>query len=297
MPIISDLSLTVSPYTALYTTLVPDANINAYETNAEGRKSIVLDFNSGDGIYARDLGTVFQWPTSAGTTLDVWQPSIIPMPEGIYGRGSDWDDGGTPGAKYIQGVIVEADTFNANKIFFLEDSDTHTLNPLNEMPTVFNQQSERAFSCQTPFVAHSCRLISTDGVEWRVWNARLVFQQWPELCTNWQTEMVSLGMVGWAHAREMNIAHVSTSQLTLTLTFDFWPAITLTLAPSGGVQQKIKVTLPPNKWKLVGLQVSSPSPFRLFVGDIEFKVKNWGQQGMYEVIRPFGGRSQVGADV
>src|SRR6185437_1451138 len=220
MPVITDLQLTISPYTALYSALVPDSQITAHEIATDGRKSIVLDFNNGDGIYARDLGTIFQWPTNSLTVLDVWQPSIIPMPEGIYDRATDWDDAGSLGAKFIQGVIVEADSFNVGKTFVLQDSDTLQMHALNEVPATFNKQSEIAFSCVTPFVAHSVRLISTDGVEWRVWQSRLAFQPWPELCLNWQTEMTSLGMVGFAHAREMNLAHISTADLTLILTFD-----------------------------------------------------------------------------
>jgi hypothetical protein len=296
MPVIPDLSLTISPYTALYTNLVPDSVINAYETTNEGRKAVVLDFNQGDGLYSRDLGTIFQWPTVAETVLDVWQPSIIPMPEGIYGRASDWDDAGSPGAKFIQGVIVEADSFNVLKTFFIQDSDTLTLHALNECPAIFNKQTEIAFSC-TPFVAHSCRLIASDGVEWRVWKARLVFQPWPELCKNWQTELTSLGMTGWAHAREMNLAYVSTTPLTLTLTFDFWPTIAIALPSSNNTQTKTKITLPPNKWKLIGFQVAGTASFRLFMGDLELKVKDWGSQGAYQILKPFGGKSSAGAVV
>src|ERR1700674_2068211 len=99
MPLIVDLSLTVSPYTALYNTLVPDSIINFYETTNEGRNVVVFDFNQGAGLYARDLGTIFSWPLAARTILDVWQPSLIPMPEGVYGRASDWIDGGFAGDK------------------------------------------------------------------------------------------------------------------------------------------------------------------------------------------------------
>jgi hypothetical protein len=297
LTLITDLSLTITPYTDLYGTVVPDAQITPHEINAGGRKSIVLDFNNGDGLYAGDLGTIFQWPTNSLTVLDAWQPSIIPMPEGIYDRASDWDDGGEPGAKYIQGVIVEADSFNTTKTFLLQDSDTLQMHALNECPVAFNKQSEIAFSCAVPFVAHSVRVISTDGVEWRVWQARLVFQPWPELCRNWQTEMTSLGMIGWAHAREMNIAHLSTADLTLILTFDGWPAITLTIPNSAGTQKKVKVTLPPNKFKLIGFRLFSTEDFRLFLGDVELKVKDWGSTGEYQILRPFGGKTIAGATV
>jgi len=295
MPVISDLQLTITPSTALYTAPVNDAIINAYESVQEGRHAIVLDFDSGGGLYSRDLGTAFQWPAQAGTVLYVWQPSIIAMPEGTFGRATDWLDSG--GAKFIQGVIIEADSFNAAKTFFLQDSDTLTLHPLNETPATFNQQSVKAFSC-IPFVAHSARVISTDGVEWRVWSTKLVSQPWPELCFNWQTEMTSLGMIGWGHVREMNVPYVSTSGVTLVLTFDAWPTITILLPSSSGKQSKLKVTLPANKFKLIGLQTfSTGSPHRIFADDLQLKIGQWGRTEQYQVLRPFGGPSRAGATV
>jgi len=297
MPVIADLSLTLTPATALYTAPVPDVNITASETTSEGRNAVVLDFFNGDGLYSRDLGTIFSWPMSARTVLYVWQPSIIPMPEGIYDRAEDWDFGGTMGDKFIQGLQIEADTSGVAKTFFLQDSDTLAMHALNEMPFTFAKQTSKSFSCVTPFIAHSARVISTDGVSWRVWQSKLVFQPFPSSCVNWQTEMTSLGFTGWGHVRETNIAHISTADLTLVLTFDFWPTITLTIPNSAGLQQKTKVTLPANKFKLLGLRVFSTAPFRLFEEDVELKAKAWGSQGPYTVLKPYGGKSSMAAIV
>lgn len=291
---ISNLNLNIAPTTALYQQIIPASVINAYQTGNEGRPAIVLDFNNGDGIYARDLGTIFSWTMSARPVLRVWQPSLLPMPENIYGRPGDWDDGGHQGAKFIQGIMVEADSFNVAKTFSLQSDADLSLHPMLETPAIFNKQTTRAFSC-APFVAHSCRMISTDGVAWRVWGSHLVFEPWPEQTLNWQTEMTSFGITGWGHAREMNIAHVSTADLTLTLTFDAWPTIVIAIPNSGGVQAKAKITLPANKFKLMGLQLTSTAAFRLFENDLELKVKPWGTGERYTVLKPFGGPSKAGA--
>lgn len=461
MPVIADLALTITPATALYKRPVLDANITVSETLTEGRHEIVLDLFQGDGIYSRDLGTIFQWPTGGaktsialnipaatmpwdpndptqsfynvggtaritipcapgqqvtfqyqngtirragvgpavdgngeglGTTggvhpwpsdryggfavssatqfcgafLDIsghvitvpsvscfqindnfttpvappgtvalsvgvnslganftastgswnyvysygaigvnlprivlytWQPTLIEQPETIYDRAGDWDDGGYVGDKFIQGLTIEANSFNVGKTFFLQDSDTLTLHSLNECPFTFNKQSVRSFSCVTPFIAHSCRVISTDGVAWQVFHSQLAFQPFPSSCLNWETEMTSLALTGYGHVREMNIAHVSTADLTLVLKFDSWPTITLTIANSGGLQAKTKVTLPPNKFKLIGLRIFSSAVFRLFEQDVEMKSKTWGSQGPYTALKPFGGSSNMGAKV
>jgi hypothetical protein len=84
--VIDDLQLTITPSVALYTQNIPDSALTVNESVSEGRHAIILDFNNSDGWYSRDMGTIFQWPTAAGTVLDVWQPSIIPLREDIYYR-------------------------------------------------------------------------------------------------------------------------------------------------------------------------------------------------------------------
>lgn len=287
-------SLYIGPATALFTNPIATSRLSSFSSLAEGRTSIVIDFDSGAGLYSRDFETTFTWPLGLHLNLDVWQPNLIPQPEGIFGRVGDWDDGGSSGAKFIQGIIVEANSFNVAKTFQLQSADDLTYHTLKECPATFNQQSTKAFSC-TPFVAHSARWISFDGVEWQVFDARLVFEPFPESTLNWETEMTSLGLVGYGHVREMNIPHISTADLTLVLTFDDWPTITLTIPNSGGVQAKTKVTLPANKFKLIGFRVYSTSVFRIFAPDLELKLKYWGSTGSYEILKPFGGPSSPGA--
>jgi hypothetical protein len=166
------------------------------ESVTQGRHSIILDFNNSEGLYARDLGTIFQWPTSAGTVLEVWQPSIIPLDEDRYQRMS----------------------FH----FLIKD----------------------------------------------------------------------LGGVGWNHVREMNVPYTSSAALTLLLTFDNGAvpsSVTLTLPSSGGTPTKLKVTMPPNKWKQCEGFLSSTQPFLLRDTDLEMKVRSWGSAEAYRVVKPFSG--------
>lgn len=293
---VPDCSLYIAPATALYSNPIGTTRIKAAESTVEGRKAIVIDFDSGAGLYSRDLEATFTWPVGLPTVLHVFQPSLIEQPEGIYSRAEDWDNGGTTGAKFIQGVIVDANSFNAAKTFQLQSADDLSYHTLNECPATFNGQSEKAFSC-TPFVAHSARIISSDGVEWAVFGSQLVFQPFPEMTMNWETEKVSLGLTGWGHAREVNLAYISTAQITLVLSFDYWPSITLTIPSSAGVQLKTKITLPPNKFKLIGFRAYSTAGFRIFASDVEVKVKQWGSPASYVPIKPFGGPSSVGAVV
>ena len=299
MPVIADLQLTITPATGLYANTVPDSVIVASERTGQGRNQIVLDFNSGDGLYARDLGTTFQWPTLAGTVLRRWQPSLLEMPETVYARATDWDDAGTPGAKFFQGFVISADSYNVAKTFLIESQDDHSFHTVYETPATFNQQQEIAFSCD-PFIAHAARLTSTDGVRWRVWKSRPVFQPYPELSTVWKTEMVNFGM-GWQHVRLLNIPYTAANPVTMTLIFDQqanmvisgqMPATASLLYPT-----KQKVIPSANKSKLIGFQATSSSPFRIFQEMLEVWVGPWGRTDSYTVVRPFGGRASAGADL
>lgn len=300
MAVITPLDLTVTVWTGLYTAQVSDANINVSVSTAQGRTAAVFDFNNGDGLYSRDLGTIFQWPIASGTLLDVWQPSIIPLPETIYNRASDWMNGGTPAAKFIQGYSIEADSFNVPKTLSLQSGDDQTVHTLNEIPNggiAFNKQTRKVFSC-TPFVCHSLRRLSSDNVPWRVFDEEPIFQPYPELTLAWQNEPSSLGGVGWQHLREMNVTHLSTVAVTLTITPDNGPPIVIAIPSSGGVQKKVLIDqIPANKWKLLIFSFVSTAPFRLFLADLEMKVRSWGDPGPYRDIKPFGGPSSPAAEV
>jgi hypothetical protein len=296
---LSDLGLNIAPATELFKQYVNPATIATSEYTTEGRNAIVMDFSSGDGLYSRDIEVAFSWALSNHIALRLWQPSIIPMPENQYNRPTDWIDGGTSGNKFIQGITVEADSFNLQKTFQLQSGDDLSLHSLNEMPATFPKQTIKTFSCVVPFLAHNVRLFSVDSVAWRVWTNDLIFEPWPSQVTNWQSEMTSFGMTGWLHARELNVAYAAAQAITVNLVPDTGPTVTLTLPSTGGatIQNKTKLTLPPMKFKLLSVQVVSTAPFYLFETDLEFKIKPWGSTDPYQVLKVVGGLTRPGAKV
>lgn len=292
-------TLNISPATELYQVFVPASAMAVSEYITEGRTAAVIDFNAGDGIYSRDIETMFAWGLTSHYAIRVWQPSEIPMPENQFNRPSDWNDAGSPGNKFIQGITIEADSFNLPKVFQLQSADDLSLHALNEMPTTFPKQTIKTFSCVTPFLAHSIRVFATDGVAWRMWDSTPIFQPWPSQVMNWQSEQTSFGMTGWLHAREFNVAYASSQPITINLVPDTGPTVTLTLPSSGGplIQSKTKQTLPAMKFKLLSVQVVSTAPFYLFETDLEFKIKAWGSTDPYQVLKVVGGPSRPGAAV
>jgi hypothetical protein len=176
-------SLSVKPYVALYTSQVIDANITASSSTAQGRTETVLDFNSGDGVYARDLATAFSWPISAGTILYTWQPTLVELPENTYNRATDWDNAGTPGNKLVRGFILELDTFNAAKQVIAQRVEDLAFFTPSESPATTNKQVIKAFSFNPPFVSHNLRITSTDSVPWRNFGVKWIVDPWPEYAT------------------------------------------------------------------------------------------------------------------
>jgi hypothetical protein len=260
-------------------------------------KTYVIDFANGDGYDANDIGVVFSWQIGYGNWLDLWQPNWTSLPENTQNRPTDWTDAGSSGPMFIQGVTLEANTFGQPKTIAVESSEDGVLHYPDQNPVTFNSQSKQDLTFTPPFISHLIRIVSTDNVPWRLWPtpaSAWIQQPFPMSAAEWQTEMGALGGIGWQHLREMNVAHISTADLTLTLVFDTGASpqtIALTVPNSGGLQAKTKVTLPRNKFKLVSFRLSSSAPFRIFGVDVEVKRGIWGRSDSYNILKPLGGSS------
>ena len=265
----------------------------------------IIDFSDGYGDEVIDIGLVLSWPTASTGVLDLWQPSWTPFPEGTQDRPTAWEDCGSPGNKFIQGLLLEANTFGNAKAIAVQRSDDFAIFTPNESPITLGNQRIIALTFTPPFLAHQLRIITTDGVLWRHgpdlgWRCEWVTQPYPESTVEWQSEFTSHGLKGWQHLREMNIAYASTTALTLTIVFgpeaNLAP-IVLTIPSSGGLQTKYKTPIPANKFKVVSYRLSSSAPFYVWAKEMEAKVKSWGSSGPYEIVTPIGGPEQLGAEV
>ena len=297
-------AVTLNLWASRYTSNVTgDLSLTTLASTGGVRTGIIVDLNSGDGIYTTDLALVFTVPLAVfpTTLLYAWQPTLIPQPETTEHRATDWDDGGIPGDKFVQGCIIEADTGNVAKAIAIQSSDDLSLHVPLESPVAWNGQSTKTFSLATPFVAHSMRIVPQDSVPWRQqgWVLKYVFEPYPSLAENWQTELLSHGFEGWQHIKEINVPYLSTTPLTLTLLFDpqSYTIPTITLPSSGGVMQKLLVIIPPNKFKLVSYGLQGASRFRLWKDQMEVKCGPWGRTDAYRIVKPFGGPSREGAQV
>lgn len=260
----------------------------------------VINFTSGFASDLDDVAAQFSWPIGSADILDLWQPDFISLPESIQDRPTDWMDCGYQGNKFIQGVRLELDTFNAAKAIKIERADDGAILVPNESPVTVNGQTILPFTFTPPFLAHMVRITATDGVPWRMWGSKWIFQPFPESVVEWETELTDIGGMGWQHIFAINLPYISTAAVTIAFKTDTGSAIvpgSLTFASSAGQQAKVFTRCSPNKWKLLAFRASSTAPCAIFLADIEVWVKSWGVDKGYRKIKPFGGQSGGSAEV
>lgn len=263
-------------------------------------KSQIIDFSPPPNLI--DISAAFLWNIGSSNYLDLWQPSFIPLPASVNDRPTDWDDLGTPGNKFIQGGLIEADTFNNPKSWQAQRSDDLMTFNLNEGPMIFNGQSIQPFTFNPPFLAHSVRRVATDSVPWRAgpedgWRMEWIWKPYPESTVYWQTEGITHDLKGFQHVYQVNLAYVSTQPVTLTITADNGsgtPVVVQSVFPASGFglnPVKVLQKLPPIKGKVFSYNLQSGAPFYLFEEMTEVWVHQWGEQIEFHIMTPFGGRN------
>jgi hypothetical protein len=207
---------------------------------------------------------------------------------------------GGPDNKFMQGIKLIADTSDVSVAFQVLYDGGQT------GPTfsgTFNGKQTLVFSW-TPFLAHDIQLVPQADA--RIWwggvgqgVSEWVYQPFPEAADLWQTELTSMGGVGWQHLRMINVEYISTATATLSFVVDYGngsiaPA-SITIPSSGGLQTELKLTPTYNKWKLISFQIVSTSPITVFQEGMEVWTRSWGSSAAYEKQKPFAGPSSSGA--
>jgi hypothetical protein len=207
-----------------------------------------------------------------------------------------------PDNKFFQGVKLIADTANVPVTFQIL-YDGGQIGPT--FTGAFNGKQTLIFSWP-PFLAHDIQLVPQANA--RIWwggigegTSEWVFQPYPEMATNWTSEITSLGGRGWQHLRYIDFTYLSTTDITFTFTVDTGNGsiapVTIIIPSSGGTQTKSFTKVTANKWKLIGFSATSSAPFALWMPDLEVYCKSWGTDPAYRNVKPFGGPASAGAEV
>jgi hypothetical protein len=278
-----------------YTTL-PSADTVTGASRARALK----DIDSGDGTLAKNIAVDLSWSSNSATPkLYEFHPSFLSKPENVIFRGTDPDDLGYQGAKFIQGLRVRADTYNTAKSFKVQ-SDTGAGGAFTDQQTftiTHDGEAVSAMSFDSPFIAHLVRLISADTDPWQLLGYEFIWEPSPELVEEWEGQDTTFEAEGFFHLRDLYVAHVSSANITLAITTD-GTASNYTIAHGSGAYKKTYVPIKALKQKSAKFRLSSSSGFRLFLRDCEVRWKSWGSPGPYLVARPFGDlHREVGARI
>jgi hypothetical protein len=153
-----------------------------------------LDFvnNNGIGFLGPTLGLDIRWIApdgQFGSSLNQWGPSFVPKPEPIGNRPSDRSDDGWPQAKFLRGMVLEANTEGvAYNLDILVDG-SHIAQVTINHPG----QTEIPYSW-TPVAGYLFQVMMQwpEQANWQLYGVRWVWDKWPDF-SGIQSPWLNLG--------------------------------------------------------------------------------------------------------
>lgn len=287
----------------LVTPVTNNGNLPATTVGIAGivRDTFVIEVDAGDGVLSRNFGLNIsggcQICDGNRPLLYLWEPSFLLKNVEAQRRVTDWDDLGYVGAKFIQGIVLRANTYDQDKALIVEADNaaqlTFTAHHNGENQVAY----PRATTGWDPFIAELVRLRGGDDTPWTLLNARWVWEPAPELATQWETQDTTFDFPGYLSVFDAVIAYSSDDVITLRVWHDdAFEDYTLPLSSGAYVRQH--VIFQTRKGLSAKFQLTSLLPFRLYMKDCSVRVQAWGVGGSYTIQRPFGGPSrEVGATV
>jgi hypothetical protein len=288
--------ITVIPYITDGTATEPPTVIG---TGSSGRRTAILDVPGGS-ILSQNLGIqisgVLEETDTDRPRLFWWEPNFIPKTDDNQARASDWDDLGYAGAKFVQGIVIRANTYGVAKQVMVERADATGPETMITLTCTHNGESQIAYPLApegwSPFIAELVRLRGIGDDPWQLLNYRFVFEPAPELATQWETQFTSTDWPGYGTLRDMMVAYEATTPLILVITFDDRDQ-TYILPETGGTYLRYYFPLCPNKARAVRFKWTTEEPARLYKRDLTVRAQGWGDRSGYRYLNPFGGPSRA----
>ncbi len=266
------------------------------------RTTSLVEVSSGVGVLSRNFGLKITGSLTDGglprPLLYLWEPAFLAKQTIIARRATDWENLGYTGAKFVQGVVIRANTFNVQKAVDVQYEGGH----IGASLTLLHQgETQYAYPIRStgwvPFVAELVRLVGTDDNPWMLLDWRWIWEPAPEAATQWQTQETTFDMPGFIHATDAVIAYQSHCPVTLTVWHENGSEDYI-LPATNDIYLRYHLWFTPAKGKWVRFRLIAGSPFRVFAKDTKVRVGAWGIPGGYLHTIPFGGPSRaVGAEV
>ena len=245
----------------------------------------LVDNTNEANLMRRSVALDLSWTTHSfgQTVIYEWQPAAILKTETITPvRYTDWERPANGRNVWLQGMTLAANTFGVTGDLVIQGDDgTGTVISINH-----NGEETKPYVWE-PFITHQVRIACS--VPWQFFGLEFVYKSEPEKVVRWHTQNTSLGMVGYAHIRDMLITHQSSADITLQILVDGIPGPSYTIPASNDERTKTYLPIRPLKGKLFQFILTSTEGFRLYLQDCEVRIKPWGlSQSNYITARPFG---------
>lgn len=272
---------------------------NNYETSvATGSISNLIrtyekiDIDSGLGVTATNIAIDLTW--SGNVVLHEWSPSFIPRGDIALERVTDWSAPGKGAASWLQGVLLDMDTFGVAKSFqVLGDDDVL-------IATITCTHDGRVIKPYEwiPVITHLVRLLPVDTDPWLLYSEpEFVAEPDAELATIWETQPTSFDFPAFGHVSRVQVAHRSTADFNMRVTID-GVSTDYTVPGGSGQEAKSFITLKAIKGKLFQFTFTSTEGVRLYRRDTIAYGKAWSDPGPYQPLMPWGGESRkIGAEI
>lgn len=255
--------------------------------------------NPSEGKLAQNITTIFNWLITSGVKLyeEIFYFSF--KGDEIEDRIGDLENDGSIGAKLWQGVVIEANTFGVDKTLNYYD-DRNVL----KATLIINHNGNQTISYGfvQPFISHTIRRTSGDGISWLPLVETYVTDPEPEAAKYWEGEfnnsdlpgMVASNLPGLNVFKRIALSYRSTAEASFKIFFDDGDIQTYTIPSSDGDYKKFFFYLIAKKWLACKYRLESNQDVRLYKNGCEIWVRSFGSKDGFTPIRPFGGNSNVG---
>lgn len=150
------------------------------------RSQLLISVHGGLGSLANSVALDLSW---VGGTVDravyEWVCAYVTKPATTTTTATDWTDDGNPGAKFVRGLIIEADTRDSTgtpqtrSVEVRKEGETTAYTTLQ---VNHNGQLELPYGV-IPFMAHTLQLYPIDSASWQLFKVTWVWDKYPEFST------------------------------------------------------------------------------------------------------------------
>ena len=266
------------------------SSLGAVQTIGAGgfRDQYVVDLGTTDAQLATNCQLRLDWTsTTKRPIVYAFNLSYIPQPEQTDTRApADWDHAGVLADKWVKGVELECNTYNAAKAFQVQADGAD-----QELISVTANGRKVLHFAWEQFRGRLLRLRPTENtIPWLVYNVRWIFDEEPLSLTRWETQYLDHGLPGYHSVLHGFFTLESSGVVTVVLTYlqqdGTSNTITKTISSTGGAKQKRFVSFDSGKGVLFKYAFTSTVAHYLYKEESHVIVLPWS--GDEIGARPFG---------